>query len=202
MRFQFDQLNASQRYHLITQTITPRPIAWILTKNENASFNLAPFSYFAPLSPDPALLAVSIGNKATDVPKDTKRNLIREQECVLHIPSGELAEAVNESAASTDYNESELPRAGLSLTDFVTSLPRIAEANIALHCRLYDIHSIEKASFDVLYLEIIDLYVSDHLVSQDNNRTTIDNQKLNPLSRLGGNDFALLGDIVTIQRPN
>lgn len=202
MRFQFDQLSGNQRYHLITQTITPRPIAWIMTKNENDSFNLAPFSYFAALSSDPALLVVSIGDKTDDIAKDTKQNLLREKECVLHIPSGDLINAVNESAANLAYGESELSRAGISLTDFTQTLPRITEAKVALHCRLFDIHTLGNASFNAIYLEILDLYVDDELVTEENNRTLINNKKLNPLARLGGNDYALIGETVTITRPN
>jgi flavin reductase (DIM6/NTAB) family NADH-FMN oxidoreductase RutF len=202
MRFQFDQLSGNQRYHLITQTITPRPIAWIMTKNENESFNLAPFSYFAPISSDPALLMVSIGNKTTDVAKDTKYNLLREKECVLHIPSGGLVNAVNESATTLSYGESELPRAGLSLTNFTKTLPRIAEAKVAIHCKLFDIHTLGDSSFNALYLEIVDLYVDEGLVTEEHSRIFIDNKKLNPLSRLGGDDYALLGETVTIKRPN
>ena len=202
MRFPFDQLSGNERYHLITQTITPRPIAWILTRNNNESYNLAPFSYFAALSADPALLVVSIGNKSDSEKKDTKSNLLREKECVLHIPSGDLAEAVNQSAMSLPFGESEVPKTGLSLSDFTQTLPRISDAKVALHCRLYDVHSLGDSSFDSLYLEILDLYVADELVSQENDRTLIDNKKLNPLARLGGNDYALLGDTVTIKRPS
>ena len=202
MRFQFDQLSGNHRYHLITQTITPRPIAWVMTKNENESFNLAPFSYFAPISSDPALLMVSIGNKATGIAKDTKYNLLREKECVLHIPSGDLINAVNESSASLSYGESELTRTGLSLTDFTETLPRIAEAKVAIHCKLFDIHTLGNATFNAIYLEILDLYVDEDLVTEDKSRIFIDNKKLNPLARIGGDDYALLGETVTIKRPN
>ncbi|MEP0071455.1 MAG: flavin reductase family protein [Marinomonas sp.] len=202
MRFQFDQLSGNQRYHLITQTITPRPIAWILTKNENTKLNLAPFSYFAALSSDPALLVVSIGNKADDIAKDTKQNLLREKECVLHIPSGELMHAVNESAMNLPTGESELSQIGLSLIEFTKTLPRIEKAKVALHCRLFDVHKLGDSTFDSLYLEILDLYVDDELVTQENDRVIIDNKKLNPLARLGGNDYGLLGETVTIKRPN
>ncbi|WP_417559927.1 flavin reductase family protein [Marinomonas sp.] len=202
MRFQFDQLSGNQRYHLITQTITPRPIAWVMTKNENESFNLAPFSYFAPISSDPALLMVSIGNKATGIAKDTKYNLLREKECVLHIPSGDLINAVNESSASLSDGESELTRTCLSLTDFTETLPRIAEAKVAIHCKLFDIHTLGNATFNAIYLEILDLYVDEDLVTEDKSRIFIDNKKLNPLARIGGDDYALLGETVTIKRPN
>lgn len=202
MHYPFDQLNGSERYHLITQTVIPRPIAWIMTKNDNATFNLAPFSYFTSLSSDPALLIVSIGNKDPDTMKDTKRNLLREKECVLHIASGDLVNAVNDSAATLAYGESEVNQSGLQLTDFVGQLPRIKQAKVAYHCRLFDVHRFADTTFEALYLEILNLYVDDELIHTQDERTYIDSKKLDPLARLGGNDYALLGDTMTIKRPN
>lgn len=201
MLFQFDQLSGSDRYHLITQTVTPRPIAWIMTRNENKSYNVAPFSFFSAISPDPALLVVSIGNKSADIQKDTKLNLIRERECVLHIPSGKQIEAVNSSAATLEYGDSELDDARLTLSDFTENMPRISDAKVAMHCRLYEIQSIGESSFSACYLEILNLYVDDNILKQENGRNIISSAKLNPLSRLGGNDYALIGQTLTIKRP-
>lgn len=201
MRFQFDHLSGTERYHLMTQTITPRPIAWILTKNTNATYNLAPFSYFAPLSSDPALLVVSIGNKDQTTKKDTKENLLREEECVVHIASGDLANAVNQSAMNLSAGESEVSHLNLLLTEFTQSLPRVEKAKVALHCRLFDRHQLGNSNFDSLYLEILDLYISDDIVNAEENRITIDHKALNPLGRLGGNHYSLLGETLTLKRP-
>jgi len=42
MHIDLASLNPLEIYAAMTQTIVPRPVAWILTENENASFNLAP----------------------------------------------------------------------------------------------------------------------------------------------------------------
>jgi flavin reductase (DIM6/NTAB) family NADH-FMN oxidoreductase RutF len=202
MFFDFDNLTANQRYHLITQTITPRPIAWILTKNDSGSINLAPFSYFNAIGSDPALLVVSIGNKSETIGKDTKVNLLREKECVLHIPSEALAEAVNMSASSLPYGESEIDLCELSITPFSDSLPRVAEAKVALHCRLYDVHTVGDSAFEAFYLEIIGMHVENDIVTQEGHHTFIDSTMLKPLGRLGGNDFAAFGGKITIKRPS
>ncbi|WCN14284.1 flavin reductase family protein [Marinomonas mediterranea] len=201
MDFNFNELSSNQRYHLMTQTITPRPIAWILTENEDGSFNLAPFSYFAALNSDPALVVVSIGNKSSDTPKDTKKNLLRTKECVLHIPSLEHANAVNESAATLDYHDTELTRSGVTIAPFVDSLPRISEAKVAMHCSLYDVHQFGDAGFEACYLEIQAVYIDDELVTTDEQRTTVSASKLNPLGRLGGSDYATFGGSLTLKRP-
>lgn len=202
MRVQFDQLSANQRYHLITQTVTPRPIAWILTKNESVNYNLAPFSYFAPVSSDPAILMVSIGDKSENIAKDTKYNLLREKECVLHIPSEEVINAVNESSGSFAYGESEIPTSGVTLVDFTANLPRITEAKVAMHCKLYDVHSFDNTSFTAVFLEVLDMYIDEDLVTLESSRIVVDNQKLTPLARLGGDDYALVSKTVTMKRPN
>ncbi|MFT2109917.1 flavin reductase family protein [Marinomonas sp. 2405UD68-3] len=202
MLFNFNNLSAHQKYHLITQTITPRPIAWILTKNASGNTNLAPFSYFNALGSDPALLVVSIGNKSETVGKDTKVNLLREKECILHIPSETLAEAVNSSAATLPYGESELAQHSLELIDFTESLPRVKDAKVALHCRLYDVHSLGESSFEAFYLEVLSLYADDDMITQEGKHTFIDSDILKPLGRLGGNDFAAFGGKLTIKRPS
>ncbi|MBJ7554204.1 flavin reductase family protein [Marinomonas spartinae] len=202
MIFDFQQTNPLDRYHLMTQTVTPRPIAWILTKNDNTTYNLAPFSFFSVISPDPALLVVSIGNKSDSVQKDTKRNLIREQECVLHIPSLEQIHAVNDSAATLEYGVSELENAALSLTSFAPSLPRLKEAKVAMYCRLFELHNVGDSPFSACYLEILKLHVDDDIIKQEGDRNIINNAQLNPISRLGGSDYAVLGKTLTIKRPN
>lgn len=205
MLVHFDDIPALNRYHLITQSVLPRPIAWILTKNDSDDssdkYNLAPFSYFTPVSSDPALLVVSIGNKADNILKDTKRNLMRDKECVIHIPSVDLVEQVNHSAATLAYGESELADQNLTLIDFVENLPRVQQARVALHCHLYDSHQLSQAQ-TVCYLEVKAMYIEDDLVTQTENRTIINSQALNPLSRLGGNDYNFLGEILTIKRPD
>lgn len=202
MQIEFANLSPNQRYHLMTQTVIPRPIAWILTRNENQSFNLAPFSYFAALSSDPPLVVVSIGNKPDGQDKDTKHNLGQQGECILHIPGAELAEAVNSSAAGLPYGESELSDLGLDLVDFVDGLPRIAQANIAMHCRVWEMHKPGNAPQTACYLEVLSLFVNDNAIKSSNNRLYINSQEINPLSRLGGSDYAVLGKRVTLKRPD
>lgn len=194
-------MSPNQRYHLITQTVLPRPIAWILTANQEASFNLAPFSYFAALSSEPALLVVSIGNKSKDINKDTKTNLLREKECIVHIPSLELAQDVNSSAATLAYGDSEISLQGLSLTDFTPTLPRLSKAKVAMHCRLYDVHQLGESQ-SACYLEVLSIHVEDKLVSEESGRFIIDSLALSPLSRLGGNHYGVLTETLSLKRPN
>lgn len=56
------------RYKIMSDTVVPRPIAWIVTE-DNGVINAAPFSYFIPLSSNPATLIVSIDKKSQEFQK-------------------------------------------------------------------------------------------------------------------------------------
>ena len=90
----------SERYHLLTQAVIPRPVAWILTADEKGLTNLAPFSFFAPVCSDPATFVVSVGHKPDGNEKDTYNNLRTTGVCVVHIAAADQVEVLNQSSAT------------------------------------------------------------------------------------------------------
>jgi len=105
MLIDFKEKSAPERYYLMASSVIPRPIAWIATQGE--VLNLAPLSYFTPLSSDPATLIVSIGHKADGSPKDTLRNLRKSKKCVVCIVDEKHFEAMHFSSKSLDASQSE-----------------------------------------------------------------------------------------------
>ena len=113
MIINFSDYSASQRYHLMTQTIIPRPIAWVLTNSGNENnklnnLNLAPFSYFTAISSEPALLMLSVGKKPNEEMKDTLTNVVNNKKMVIHIAGENLADIVTQTSASLAHGDSEL----------------------------------------------------------------------------------------------
>lgn len=204
MQFDFSQLSSGQAYACLTQTITPRPIAWVLSENLSGNYNLAPFSYFNAVCSEPPLLMLSIGHKNDGTLKDTRRNILEREHFVVHIAHLELLDALNASAASLPFGESEVARLGLSTTEFVGSpLPRLTEARAAFYCTLYQAQELGPQKQALLLGEVRQLYVDDGLVVADpNGRPIIDSAKLDPLARLGGNNYASLGEHYSLPRPD
>ena len=78
MQLDFSTLSPTQAYHTVIQTLIPRPVAWVLSENDNSSLNIAPFSYFTAVSSEPPILMFSVGKKPSDHQrKDTARNIIK-----------------------------------------------------------------------------------------------------------------------------
>lgn len=205
MNIDLTALSGAETYQWLTQTLLPRPIAWILSANTAPAtgYNLAPFSYFGTIGHNPPTLMVSFALKPNGDPKDSAVNLEPGQHCVIHIASSRHAQAVNETARTLEHGDSELDRIDLSLTEFDGfDMPRLEDVSVAYGCVVVERKSFGNVPCTLVMLEIKQLYVSDEVLIRDHNdRLKVDPKKLDPLARLGGSDFGLLGEVVTIQRP-
>lgn len=187
-------------YRLMTHAIIPRPIAWVLSENDTGSFNLAPFSYFNAIASEPALVMFSVGHKRDGSKKDTWHNIEQRENFVIHLGVRPLAEQLNETARALPAGESELERIDSQLMDDPEfGMPRLADCPVAFACQRYDIHLLGSGPQAVIYAEIKRAYISDQVVEQGSILPRAD--KLQPLARLGGEQYAPLGEIFSIPRP-
>ncbi len=202
MQITFNDISPNQRYHLLTQTVIPRPIAWVLSENSDSSYNLAPFSFFNAMCSDPPLLVMSIGKKEGGERKDTAINLLSGREFVVHIASAAQAETLTQTAATLDYGDSELDSTQLALAEFEGSpVPRLADCDIAYHCRLYEHHLVGPAEQAFIYAEVISLYLSENVADIDGKRISVDANKVDPLARLGAAQYAGITSAFKVARP-
>ena len=208
MIIDFQQQSASHRYHIMTQTIIPRPIAWVLSQNQgeqlsgDEQYNLAPFSFFNAVCSDPPLLMLSIGKKSDGSLKDTRQNLLSGRDFVIHIASVDQAEVLSQSSAERPYGESEVIASSLALIDFPNSpLPRLQCCTVAYHCKLHDVHYMGPNEQAIINAEVCHFYIDDKAVDKRNNRFVIDAKKIDPLLRLGANQYASMGEPFSLRRP-
>jgi len=195
-------LPSSNIYHLMTQTIIPRPIAWILSTNQDDTLNLAPFSYFNAVCSDPPLCMISMGKKPSGDQKDTAVNLHLGAFCVVHIAHVGQSEAVTQSAATLDYGESEVDVNKIKLTQQADwPMQRVAGCPIAYLCRVHSTTQIGNAEQQLVFLEALELYLDHSIVSTQNGRIEVDAKNVNPLARLGANQYANLGEVFNNTRP-
>lgn len=187
-------------YRLMTHAIIPRPIAWVLSENDSGSFNLAPFSYFNAIASEPALVMFSVGHKRDGSKKDTWHNIEQRERFVIHLGVQALAEQLNETARALPAGESELERIDAELVeDAEFGLPRLAACPVAFACRRYDIHLLGDGPQAVIYAEIERAFIGEQVLEPGSILPRAD--RLQPLARLGGEQYAHLGDIFSIPRP-
>ena len=135
MEFDLEGEHRKLAYKLLAGLVTPRPIAWVTTQDEQGRVNAAPFSFFNVLGTQPPIVGFAPGDREPGIPKDTARNIRQTGEFVVNLVDESLAEAMNRTATDLPAGESEVVYAGLTtVPSRVVAPPRIAEAPVALEC--------------------------------------------------------------------
>lgn len=203
MIIDLDQLSPSRAYFTLIQAVVPRPVAWVLSPNDDGSHNLAPFSYFNLVCSEPPLLMLSIGKKADGSLKDTRHNIIERGSFVVHIAHAGQAGLVSESSSELAANDSELERLGLATVPFGDHpVPRLRDCRIAFACERYQVVELGPLPQALILGLIKSVYIDDAIGSMDEKgRLRVDIASLNPLSRLGSDQYAALGEILDVPRP-
>ncbi|SIS77024.1 flavin reductase family protein [Neptunomonas antarctica] len=204
MLLDLDLISRNAVYHTLTQVIIPRPVAWVLSEHQNGQYNLAPFSYFSAVCSDPPIMMISVGKKPDGSEKDTYRNIIEREQFIIHIAGSELAESVTKSSAVLDAGVSEIELCDLHTTPVEGfPLPRIIGPKIAMSCRFYEEKQIGSSGQHLLFGQVEKVWLDDGIVSIDENgRIKVNASIVDPLGRLGGNEYTTFGEILDISRPD
>jgi len=190
MEIDIKELTPSQIYKLMISVIVPRPIAWISTISKDGTYNVAPFSYFAGVSSEPPVVAISIGRKET---KETG-------EFVINMVTLETVEKMNITALPFEENIDEFKEAGLTpIPSSVVKAPRVKESPVNIECRKFEI--IEIGKMGLILGEILKVHVRDDIL---NEKGYVDTRKLEIVGRLGGADYCIITEenTFTLKRPD
>jgi len=165
MHMDFRGQHTLTAYKLLTNLVMPRPIAWVTSRDAEGRLNLAPFSFFNVMGSEPPVVVIGVGNEADGRPKHTARNIAATKEFVVNLVTEELVQAMNLTAADFPEGHSELAAAGLhEAASGTVSVPRVAEAQVALECVL---HKIERFGKNNLVIgEVLGLYTAEGIVDQ------------------------------------
>lgn len=198
--FDAQSLTARENYKLLIGSIIPRPIAFVTTLNHDASVNAAPFSFFNIVNNHPPMIAIAV-QRVGGKRKDTALNIERTGDFVVHITDEDNVQDINETAAPLAYGDSELSRTELSLlTSTTIKTPGIKDAKMRFECKLSQMILLGDAldGADLIIGEIVTYHIDDSIYEGD---FKINPHALQVVSRLAGNDYAKLGGLFTIDRP-
>ena len=199
MEIDFEALPAADRYKVLASLVTPRPIAWVTTANDEGVVNAAPFSFFNCFGSNPPILAFAPGDKEPGMPKDTARNIRARREFVVHIADRHNAGQMVATSAPLPFGESELEAAGLSAVASATiGVPRIAEAAVAFECREWA--TLEIGSNRMVIGIVQHAHVRDGLLDPETLR--LNAEQFSPVGRMAAPDwYCQTGDLYKITRP-
>jgi len=178
-------------YPLLNSIVVPRPIAWVSTRSADGVGNLAPHSFFTVACVDPPLVSVtSVGAK------DTLRNVQETGEMVVSLANRPLLEQVNATSAPYDPDVDEAEAHGLEMAPSVhVSVPRVAASPASLECVLHAVHELGNSW--LILGRVVGIHVDDAVLKDGHPEFDL----MEPLSRLGRNEWGLPNEVIRIDRP-
>ncbi len=189
MIYELNKIDPIQIYHLMAQTIIPRPIAWIITQ-DNGVINIAPFSFFTPLSSKPATVVVSIGHKENGDLKDTLANIKKNKKCTICMVDEHHLEKMHFSSKELPKNQSESKEFDITTKELIKDFPpMIQNASVAYCCTFNQIIDLGDARTIPVILNVETIYVDDKTI-KNKDRPRI---QFNPVARVA-REYAFLSE--------
>ena len=200
--FDLDSMGKNEAYKLLASVILPRPIAWVVSKDNEGRINAAPYSFFNILSADPPLVAISFSSAPDRDGKDSLANIRQRREFVVNMVPGELVEQMNVTATNAPRGVDETQLAGLALTPCeLVDVPRILDSPVALECKLFE--TLEPGgSSTIVFGRIVRVHVRT-AAFEDLQHLHINPAELRLIGRMhGGGGYCTTRDIFTLERRN
>jgi len=181
-----------ERQYMLSQLVVPRPIAMVSTRSPEGVANIAPMSYYLPITGDPMLVGITMGLRESGQLKDTYTNAMASGDLVVNVTTEEFRDRIETVAMEAPAEVDEFELAGWTPVPAtkVTS-PAIGEALARLECEVRRVVDLGTPGlpFGEVHLVIAEVVwvAYDSAICDDKGR--IDPLRLGPIGRLGLRTF-------------
>jgi flavin reductase (DIM6/NTAB) family NADH-FMN oxidoreductase RutF len=171
--------------------VAPRPIGWISTRGTLGD-NLAPYSFFNAVAYTPPQVVF-----AGDL-KDTVRNIRETGVFATNVVSEPLWHVMNATSARFAHGTDEFTRIGVDKSECSTiDCPRVTLSPATLECRLQQIVTLEGGADFLVIGTVTGVHIRDEYLTDG----YFDLTKVRPMARLGYKDYAVVTELMELDRP-
>ena len=181
--------------------VSPRPIGWISSQDEQGNVNLAPYSFFNAVAyVPPQVMFASTGVKEDrDGTKDSVAVIRETGVFCVNIVSAALQDAMNASSATLPAGSDEFAHAKLEKSECESiNAPRVTASPAALECKMTQIITLEGANNHLVLGEVTGIHMDDACLKDGR----FDVTSFQPLARLGYRDYSVVKDLFELGRPD
>ena len=191
MRILPGEIKTSQLHAYLLGAVSPRPICFASTVDEDGNPNLSPFSFFNIFGSKPPILIFSPARRVRDnTTKHTLENVLETREVVINVVNYNIVQQA--SLSSTEYAEGvdEFVKSGLTKLPSLKVKPyRVAESPVQFECKVNDVIALGEngGAGNLVICEVIQMHISESVLDEAGR---IDQHKIDLVSRLGGNWYS------------
>jgi len=191
-RVDFDPTAMKSRdfYRVLNSVVVPRPIAWVCSRSADGVDNLAPHSFYTVSCVKPPIVQfTSVGRK------DSLNNVEATGEFTVNLTPRALFEHINATATEFPPDQSEAEHTGVRLEPSEkVAAKRVAQSPVSIECTLHS--TVKLGDCWVVFGRVLAVTAWESAVRDGRPRI----EELDPVARLGGNEWTTLGEILVIPR--
>lgn len=172
--------------------VAPRPIGWISTRGPLGD-NLAPYSFFNAVAYTPPQVIF-----ACDL-KDSLRNIQDTGVFATNVVAEPLWHQMSETSARLPRGTDEFTHAGVEKSECTTiNCPRVTLSPATLECRLQQVITLEGGRDFLIIGTVVGVHIRDEYLTEG----VFDLTKVRPMARLGYKDYAVVTELMPLDRPD
>jgi flavin reductase (DIM6/NTAB) family NADH-FMN oxidoreductase RutF len=205
MRILPGDIKTSQLHAYLLGAVSPRPICFASTLDEDGTPNLSPFSFFNVFGAKPPILIFSPARRVRDnTTKHTLENVMRSKELVINVVSYAMVQQMSLSSCEYPAGTNEFLKAGFTPVESSIVKPfRVAESPAQLECRVLQVieTGTEGGAGNLVICELVCMHINEAVLNETGQ---IDPHKIDLVARMGGDFYCRAsGDAVfTVPKPN
>lgn len=166
--------------------VSPRPIAFASTIDENGQANLAPYSFFNCFSSKPPILVFSSNRRVSDnTTKDTLHNIQQNGDVVINAVNYNIVRQMALSSISYPSDVDEFAKSGLTpiASDLVKPF-RVKESPAQIECKVKEVIALgdQGGAGHLIICEVVRMHIDQGVLDEEGK---IDPHKIDLMGRMG-----------------
>lgn len=206
MEINLKELSPQFRQNWLQHAIAPRPICFASTVDQAGRVNLSPFSFFNLFSTTPPVVVFSPSRRVRDnSTKHTLDNVLQVPEVVINVVDYAMVQQMSLSSCEFPAGVNEFIKAGFTMEPSqLVGPPRVKESKVQMECRVLDVKPLGDVggSGNLVICEVLLIHVDEGILNEE--KTMIDQRKLNHVARLGGDWYCKVDEtnLFIVEKPN
>lgn len=205
MRILPGEIKTSQLHAYLLGAVSPRPICFASTVDEDGNPNLSPFSFFNIFGSKPPILIFSPARRVRDnTTKHTLQNILQTKEVVINVVSYDMVQQMSLASCEYPAGTNEFVKAGFTPVESTLVKPfRVVESPAQLECRVKEVieTGAEGGAGNLIICELLCMHLNEAVL---NEAGQIDPHKIDLVARMGGDFYCRASGpaVFTVPKPN
>ncbi len=186
-------------------TVSPRPICFASTIDEEGNHNLAPFSFYGVFGSNPPTVIFSPARRVrNNTTKHTLDNVLSQKEVVINSVSYDIVQQMNIASCEYPDGVDEFVKSGLTPipSDLVKPM-RVKESPVQMECIVKNVIAMGEhpGAGNLVICEVVCMHIDDNILDADQK---IDPNLIDLVSRMNGDYYCRASGeaVFTVPKPN